>query len=137
MMLAHAVVIAPTDAFHRTGARISLLPFDLGEAAVPFGVDGNGALTEITSIGGIEVIVHHDDLPPSDITVVHGIPCTTALRTVIDLAPELEPDALERMLRDCLDRRLFTVADAGGSSSSFPDPWARFAVVCVASRLSW
>ena len=84
MMLAHAVVIAPTDAFHRNGARISLLPFRLAEAAVPFGVDGNGALTEITSIGGIEVIVHHDDLPPSDNTVMHGIPCTTALRTVID-----------------------------------------------------
>ncbi|CAB4868674.1 unannotated protein [freshwater metagenome] len=53
-----------------------------------------------------------DDIPPGDLTVVNGIPCTTALRTLIDLAPEVEPDHLDRLLRDCLHRRLFTVAEA-------------------------
>lgn len=57
------------------------------EAAVPFGVDGNGA---------------------------------PALRTLIDIAPEVDSDALARMFRDCLDRRPFTVAEAR-SRLSQPD----------------
>ncbi len=55
--------------------------------------------------------MHYGDVPPSDITVVDGIRCTTALRTLIDLATATEPDALEHNLRDCLDRGLFTVAE--------------------------
>jgi hypothetical protein len=43
------------------------------DAAIPFGVDGNGALTEIMSIGEIEVIVHHDDVPLSDITTIERV----------------------------------------------------------------
>ena len=86
--------------------------FDLAAESLPFGVDGNGALTELMSIGGNDVIVHHDDVPLSDITEVNGIRCTTALRTVIDLAIEMAPDHLDRALRDCLARGLFTVAEA-------------------------
>src|SRR3712207_7916229 len=37
------------------------------------GVDGNGAPTELVRVGGDEVIVHHDHVPESDITVVRGI----------------------------------------------------------------
>ncbi len=47
-----------------------------------------------------------------DITEVDGIRCTTALRTLIDLAMEMEPDALEHNVRDCLNRGLFTVGEA-------------------------
>jgi hypothetical protein len=47
-----------------------------------------------------------------DRTTVEGIPCTTAVRTVIDLAPELTSDELRRVVDDCLSRRLFTVEDA-------------------------
>lgn len=86
--------------------------FDLAAATSRFGVDDNGLLTERMWIGGTEVIVHYGDVPPSDITVVDGIRCTTALRTLIDLATAMEPDALEHNLRDCLDRGLFTVAQA-------------------------
>jgi len=47
--------------------------------------DGNGSLTERRRLGGQAMVVHYDDLPEKDITVVEGIPCTTALRTVIDI----------------------------------------------------
>ncbi len=78
----------------------------------PLGVDGNGLLTERMSLGEIDVVIHRDDVPETDITTVHGIPCTTALRTVIDLAPEVASSELEIMVRDCLERGLFTVEEA-------------------------
>ena len=74
--------------------------------------DRNGVLTEHQWIGGQEVVVHYDDIPESDLTVVDGIPCTTALRTVIDLAPDLDPVQLHRVVEDCLHRSLFTVDEA-------------------------
>lgn len=76
------------------------------------GVDGNGVPTEVRSVGGIEVIVHHEDIPECDITTVDGIRCTTPVRTLVDLAPELDPAELEQAVRDALDRRLFTVEEA-------------------------
>jgi hypothetical protein len=78
----------------------------------PLGVDGNGLLTGRMWLGEQEVIVHFDDLPESDVTTVDGIRCTTALRTIIDVAPELEPEGLEEMVRDALARGLFTVDEA-------------------------
>ncbi len=79
----------------------------------PHGVDGNGAPTEMTSIGGVSVVVHRvDPYPLTDITTIEGIRCTTALRTVIDLATEVEPDHLVEMIADCLDRSLFTIEEA-------------------------
>jgi hypothetical protein len=56
--------------------------------------------------------VHYDDIPEKDLTTVDGIRCTTALRTVIDSAPEVDANNLELMVRDCLDRELFTVEEA-------------------------
>jgi hypothetical protein len=67
---------------------------------------------ELRWVGGGPVIVHYDDLPEKDVTTVRGVPCTTALRTVIDLAPELERGHLDEIVRDCLDRRLFTIDEA-------------------------
>ena len=78
----------------------------------PLGVDGNGVLTERMWMGEQEVIIHRDDVPESDVTTVRGIRCTTALRTVIDLAPEVEASHLDEMVQDCLQRRLFTVEEA-------------------------
>jgi len=76
------------------------------------GVDGNGAPVELHNIAGAEVVVHYDDVPESDVTTVDGIRVTTPLRTVIDLAPEVSSEQLERMVRDCLSRGLFTVEEA-------------------------
>ena len=80
--------------------------------AEPLSVNSDGVLTERTWIGNDEVIVHYDDIPASDITSIDGIPVTTALRTVIDLAPEIEPDQLRRAVDDCLARELFTLEEA-------------------------
>jgi hypothetical protein len=78
----------------------------------PFGVDGSGSPTSSMWLGDQEVIVHHTEIPEGDITMVDGIRCTTALRTVIDLAAEVSRDETERMLDDCLGRGLFTVGEA-------------------------
>jgi hypothetical protein len=74
--------------------------------------DSNGVLTERRWITGQDVVVHYDDVPETDITVVQGIPCTTALRTVIDLAPDIDRLELHHMVQDCLDRHLFTLEEA-------------------------
>ncbi len=76
------------------------------------GVDANGCLTEGIEIDGQKVVVHYDDLPDSDVTTVHGLACTTPLRTVIDIAADLDRAALERVVRDCLGRGLFTTDEA-------------------------
>jgi hypothetical protein len=98
--------------------------------------DGNGVLTEHQWIDGQEVVVHYDDVPESDITLVNGIRCTTALRTVIDLAPDLDPAHLDRMVRDCLDRGLFTV-DEALSRIAQPDMQGRLGAVLVRIQLAF
>jgi hypothetical protein len=80
--------------------------------AEPLGVDGNGQLTERAWFGDQEVISHREDIPETDVTTVRGIPCTNALRTVIDIAPDIETAHLEAIVQDCLERGLFTVEQA-------------------------
>jgi|RhiMetdeSRZDD1v2_1073273.scaffolds.fasta_scaffold1098340_2 hypothetical protein len=75
-------------------------------------IDANGAPTERFVFGDQHVVVHYDDIPAKDITVVQGVPCTTALRTVIDIAPDCQAGELERIVRDAIHRRLFTVEEA-------------------------
>jgi hypothetical protein len=75
-------------------------------------VDANGCLTEVVAYGGQKVVVHYDDIPESDITTVHGLRCTTPLRTVIDIATETSEPDLIRIIRDFLDRGLFTTEEA-------------------------
>ena len=77
-----------------------------------FAVDANGCLTETIMLGGDPVIIHYDDVPDQDRTEINGIPCTTALRTIIDLAVELTDEELRRMVDGALGRRLFTLAEA-------------------------
>ena len=77
----------------------------------PF-IDANGCLAEREFIDGVPVIVHYDDIPESDITTVQGVRCTTALRTIIDIAPELSTADLNAILREFLRRRLFTPQEA-------------------------
>ena len=77
-----------------------------------FSVDANGFPTERVMIGGQEVLIHYVDMPDSDRTTVDGLPCTTALRTVIDIATGIDAADLERMVQDCLERRLFSRGEA-------------------------
>jgi hypothetical protein len=89
-------------------------PYDpaMGHEADDVYFDVNGCLTERVVVGSQELIVHYDDVPESDITTVGGLRCTTALRTVIDIAPEMSAREFERIVRDCLERKLFSVAAA-------------------------
>jgi hypothetical protein len=93
---------------HLTGSHL----YDDDGAGEPFGVDGNGIPTERRWVGDIPVIVHQEDIPESDVTVHRGIRCTTPLRTVIDIAPDVTADHLAEIVADCLVRRLFTVEEA-------------------------
>ena len=79
----------------------------------PLGVDSNGCPTaRLVLDNGQEVIVHFDDIPESDKTEIDGIPCTTALRAVIDVAADIRGGELQRMLNECFERDLFTLEEA-------------------------
>jgi hypothetical protein len=109
--------------FDEDGAGDSGL-LDANSAGEPLMVDRDGVLVERRWVGGREVIVHYDDVPTCDVTAVSGIPCTTALRTVIDLAADVDRPHLERIVHDALDRGLFTVDEA----------WSRLARPDMATR---
>jgi len=98
-------------------------------------LDENGCFTEVKNIGGVEVIVHYDDVPESDITEIDGIRVTTALRTVIDLAPSVSPEELVDMIDDSLRRGLFTVEEALTRTSQ-PDMIERRGAQLVRARLA-
>jgi very-short-patch-repair endonuclease len=53
------------------------------------------------------VTIHRTPLLPTDVTTRHGIPTTTAMRTIIDLAAITHPDVLEQAFDDALRRKLF------------------------------
>ena len=97
-------------------------------------IDPNGCPTERIRVGGQEVVVHYDDIPESDITTVRGLRCTTPLRTVIDIAPETPSRELVRIIRDCLDRGLFTLEEALARIDQ-PDMAARVGAQMVRSAL--
>jgi hypothetical protein len=50
-------------------------------------------------------------LPPEHITVVDGIPCTTAARTALDMSALLGDDSLEALLNALHQRRIASYAD--------------------------
>ena len=75
-------------------------------------LDANGFPAERVMLGGEDVVVHYVDVPDTDITTVNGLPCTTALRTVIDIASGIDTAELDRIVRDCFKRRLFSREEA-------------------------
>jgi hypothetical protein len=97
--------------------------------------DANGCLTERMRVGDQQIVVHYDDIPESDITTVRGLRCTTPIRTVIDIAPEMPSEELDRIIRDCLDRKLFTVEQARARIEQ-PDMAARVGAHMVSSALA-
>lgn len=81
-------------------------------------VDANGCPAERRLLdGGIEVVYHEDAVPESDVAIVDGLRCTSALRTIIDVAARTEPGNVERLLREALDRKLFTIDEAAARVS--------------------
>ncbi len=75
-------------------------------------IDSNGYLAEEVVLNGVPAVVHYMDIPESDITTIDGVRCTTALRTVIDIATQYTPAQLNFAVRDCLERNLFTPQEA-------------------------
>lgn len=82
---------------------------DWSDRLEPYGIDADGNPMGRGFVGGEEVIVHFADVPDSDLTVLNGIPCTTAVRTVIDCAPYSSPERIRAMVDDAVARRLFTL----------------------------
>ena len=75
-------------------------------------IDENGCLDEVRDLGGTKLVIHYDDIPQFDKTVVDGLPMTTPLRTAIDTAIQVGEADLERLISECLEKRLFTRAEA-------------------------
>jgi len=85
---------------------------DEDEEILDMFIDSNGDPTERVRFGDGDMLIHYADLPETDITTLGGIRVTTPLRTVIDIAPDVDDEHLERIVQDCLGRRLFTVEEA-------------------------
>ena len=98
-------------------------------------IDANGNPAERVVIDGQPVVIHYDDIPESDITTVCGVRCTTALRTVIDMATQVGRDQLAHMVRDSLDRGLFTTEEALARVDQ-PDMQARLGATLVRQVLT-
>jgi len=67
---------------------------------------------DVRSMGDDRIVIYYRTIPDKDLTEVGGIPCTTALRTIIDIAPDCPPENVARMVTDALRRNLFTIAEA-------------------------
>jgi hypothetical protein len=63
-------------------------------------------------LNGMEVVLHTADAPDQDVTTIDGVRVTTALRTCIDLATEIDIEDLRTMVATCLERELFTIDEA-------------------------
>lgn len=61
---------------------------------------------------GLPVVIRRAEYPETDITTLNGVRCTTALRTIIDVAVDLSRQDLHLLFSDALDRGLFTLEDA-------------------------
>ncbi len=97
----------------------------LGFETEMIGVGDGGAVVEVGHVAGATIVVHREDLPECDRAEVDGIPCTSALRTLIDIAPDLDDRHLGDNVADALRRGLFTVEEA----------WDRLAQPDMADRL--
>ena len=107
-MLACGCLFDEDEAVHVTVATDA----EVGIDTEPIGVDENGAILELGYIDGGAVIVHREDVPECDRAEVNGIPCTSPLRTLIDLAPQLTEMDLRLNLANLVDRGLIDVREA-------------------------
>lgn len=71
-------------------------------------IDGNGCLAERVTLGELEIVLHYDDVPETDMTVIDGIRCTTPVRSAIDVAGDLDLAQVTTLVRDALEQGIFT-----------------------------
>src|SRR5262249_20586772 len=64
-------------------------------------------------------------LPPSEVTTRHGIPVTTAARTVLDMAQRLEDAYLESLLDEVERRELTDYPALDALARPHRTPWAQ------------
>ena len=69
-------------------------------------IDANGCPAELVRVDGVDVEVHYDDIPESDVTTIDGMRCTTPVRTLIDIAPVITVAELDGVIADMLSRGL-------------------------------
>ncbi|HVM40594.1 MAG TPA: hypothetical protein VM618_07450 [Acidimicrobiia bacterium] len=84
-------------------------------AAALWGLDGvDRRAVEITTprrLRAAGVVVHNGDpVPEADRSARHGIPCTSATRTLVDLSAVLDEESFETAMEDAFRRRLTTPA---------------------------
>lgn len=97
----------PVAASHRAAARLwELEGFEKARLEVTVTPGRNGGIGRGRDA---EVVLHWANLTPADSTSVFGIPTTTAIRTILDLAAVVGDGVLEKALDDALRRKLFTI----------------------------
>ncbi len=81
----------------------------------PIGVDQTTLIVDRPRRHAPDGVTWHrvEDVAPHHLTVVRGMPVTTAARTVVDLAAVLRKGRFEQVVEDGIVRRTFTVAQVG------------------------
>ena len=77
--------------------------------------------------------VHRTKLDPEDITDIDGLPLTTPTRTIIDLADQLTPHRLERVLHRAEILRLLDVAAIHARLAALPGRRSRTLLQALAT----
>jgi very-short-patch-repair endonuclease len=98
------------------GLRGAAAPWDL--MPIPSGAIDVISLRRSASKKGIRV--HRTALEPEDVTDIDGLPLTTPTRTLIDLADQLTPHRLERVLHRAEVLRILDVAAIHARLASLP-----------------
>jgi hypothetical protein len=109
---------SPVAVSHRAAARLWGLEGILArepEVTVPPGRNGKRS----------GIVTHRAPLLDVDMTTRHGIPVTTAARTLADLAAVLSPYLLERVLDQAGRSRLVTMAELAARQASLVGPGRR------------
>lgn len=108
-----AVLAAGDDAVLSHRAAAALWELRLGERTrIDVTVDRNRR-------GDRNLRIHRVALAPNEITTRRGIPTTTPLRTLIDIAPQAAKPELERAIREALYQRLVTTTSLTSCLSTY------------------
>ena len=73
--------------------------------------------------GGTRLGIAHSTIRwgPEDVTTTHGIPVTTPLRTLVDLAPRIHPERLSQTCDRMLDTRLLRLEHLQALGATLPE----------------
>jgi hypothetical protein len=110
-LLAAATAALPAVVSHQAAGERYAMPVPSGLVVVTVPVRSTNRFPD--------VVVHQStDLAPDFVTVVNGLPTTTAARTVIDLASVLRRPRLGRVVEHCLISRIVTWNELVGTFRS-------------------